>query len=127
MTKTLLALAAAALTLPAQAALTTSGSLMFTSFNADEDGFAMVALDSIDPNTKVYFSDNEWSGSSFNTGESYSSWTSGSATNLRHAVGRPRLQGIHGAPPLGLSSLPKSKSAPRGAFLWALCGQTSER
>lgn len=79
MTKTLLSLALAA-ALPAHAALTSAGDLTFTSFNADEDGFAMVALADIAPNTKVYFTDNEWSGTAFNTGESYSSWQSGGAT-----------------------------------------------
>lgn len=79
MTKILLSLALAA-ALPAHADLTAPGDLMFTSFNADEDGFAMVALANIAPNTKVYFTDNEWSGSAFNTGESYSSWLSGSTT-----------------------------------------------
>jgi hypothetical protein len=62
--------------LPASAALN-AGDLAFTAFNADEDGFAMVALAGITANTKVYFSDNEWSGTAFNTGESFSSWTSG--------------------------------------------------
>lgn len=81
MTKTLLSLALAAATaLPAHADLTAAGDLMFTAFNADEDGFALVALANIAPNTKVYFTDNEWSGSAFNTGESYSSWLSGNAT-----------------------------------------------
>lgn len=77
MQKTLLVLAlAAAAIAPAQAALKT-GDLAFTSFNADEDGWAMVAFTEIAAGTKVYFSDNEWTGSAFNGGESYSSWSSG--------------------------------------------------
>ena len=73
-----LALSLAALaTLPASAL--TTGDLAFTAFNADEDGFAMVALASLAAGTKVYFSDNEWNGSAFNTGESYLSWTVGAA------------------------------------------------
>ena len=77
MQKTLLAFALAAAALsPAHADLT-SGDLAFTSFNADEDGWAMVTFTEIAAGTKVYFSDNEWTGSAFNTGESYSSWTSG--------------------------------------------------
>lgn len=80
MTKTLLALAAALIALPSHADLTSTADLAFTSFNADEDGFAMVALANIAPNTKVWFTDNEWSGSAFNTGESYSSWLSGAGT-----------------------------------------------
>lgn len=63
--------------LPASAL--TTGDIAFTAFNADEDGFAMVTFVDLPAGTKVYFSDNEWDGSIFNTGESYSSWTSGAA------------------------------------------------
>lgn len=64
----------AAATLPAHAQ--SSGELLFTAFNADEDGFAMVTLVNLPSGTKVWFSDNEWDGvSAFNSGESYSSWT----------------------------------------------------
>lgn len=61
------------------------GDIAFTSFNANEDGFAIVALVDIAPNTTVFFTDNEWNGSAigaggaFNTGESYSQWLSGAA------------------------------------------------
>ncbi len=57
----------------------TAGDLAFTSFNADEDGFSMVALASIAANTTVYFGDNEYVSGAFNTGESYSKWVSGSS------------------------------------------------
>lgn len=53
------------------------GDLAFTSINADEDGWAMVALAPIPANTTIYFTDNEWDGSAFNTGESYTQWVSG--------------------------------------------------
>lgn len=62
---------AVAAALPASAL--TTGDLAFTAFNADEDGFAMVALADVAANTKLYFSDNEWTGAAFNTGESFSS------------------------------------------------------
>ena len=73
----LLALLLAVTGAQAQAALG-SGDLAFTAFNADEDGWAMAALADIAPNTKVYFTDNEWQGSAFNSGESYFQWSSGS-------------------------------------------------
>jgi hypothetical protein len=57
----------------------TAGDLAFTSFNADEDGFSMVALTSIAANTTVYFGDNEYLSGAFNAGESYSKWVSGSS------------------------------------------------
>lgn len=59
-----------------------SGDLAFTAFNADEDGFAVVALREIAPFSAVYFTDNEWSGGvpgtgTFNTGENTFLWASG--------------------------------------------------
>jgi len=78
MIKQLLALAAvAAAALPAQAL--TAGDIAFTSFNADEDGLSFVALTTIAAGTTVYFSDNEWNGSAFNTGESHNQWSSGAS------------------------------------------------
>ncbi|MEO5917855.1 MAG: SdiA-regulated domain-containing protein [Luteolibacter sp.] len=53
---------------------------MFTALNADEDGWAMVALVPIPANSTVYFTDNEWDGLAFNTGESYTQWVSGAST-----------------------------------------------
>lgn len=62
-----------------QAALV-AGDIAFTSFNADEDGLSFVSFVDIEANTTIYFSDNEWTGSAFNTGESYNQWTSGAST-----------------------------------------------
>jgi len=58
------------------------GDLAFTAFNADEDGFAVVALREIAPFSSIYFTDNEWSGGApgtgaFNTGESTFLWATG--------------------------------------------------
>jgi len=60
------------------------GDIALTAFNADEDGFAIVALRDLAPFTSVHFSDNEWSGGApgsgaFNTGENTFAWISGSA------------------------------------------------
>lgn len=59
-----------------------SGDLAFTAFNADEDGFAVVALRGLPQATTIYFTDNEWSGGApgsgaFNTGENTFVWTTG--------------------------------------------------
>ncbi|GAA5163611.1 PEP-CTERM sorting domain-containing protein [Viridibacterium curvum] len=68
-----------------QAGALGAGDIAFTSFNADEDGWSLVALADISANTTIYFSDNEWNGSAigsggaFNTGESYHQWVSGSS------------------------------------------------
>ncbi len=79
MKKQLLAGAIAALAAFNASALATAGDLAFTTFNADEDGWAMVALTNITANSTVFFTDNEWSGSAFNSGESYHRWVSGAS------------------------------------------------
>lgn len=90
--RNLLALALAAAAMHAHAL--SAGDLMFTSFNADEDGWAMAVLSDIAPNTTVYFTDNEWNGSAigaggaFNTGESYHQWNSGASTIVAGTVVR---------------------------------------
>jgi 2',3'-cyclic-nucleotide 2'-phosphodiesterase (5'-nucleotidase family) len=67
-------------TLPATALQT--GDIAFTSFNADRDAIAFVALDTIPQGEVIYFNDNEWNGSAigaggaFNTGEGVVTWTS---------------------------------------------------
>ena len=123
MTKTLLSLAlAAAAALPAHADLTTAGDLSFTAFNADEDGFSMVALADIAPNTKVYFTDNEWNGSAFNTGESYSSWLSGA--NVIAAGTVIRFSKVDSATLLAASVGSFSREAVSGSTNWGL--STSE-
>lgn len=79
MRKTLAAAAAALVATSAAHALGT-GDLAFTAVNADEDGWSLVTFVDIAAGTTVYFTDNEWGGSGFNTGESYHQWTSGAAT-----------------------------------------------
>ncbi|WP_132325291.1 MULTISPECIES: PEP-CTERM sorting domain-containing protein [Methylomonas] len=57
----------------------TAGDIAFTAFNADEDGLAFTTFKDIQANTNIYFADNEWTGSAFNTGESYNVWNSGAS------------------------------------------------
>lgn len=78
--KTAIALLLAASGINAHAALS-AGDIAFTSFNADEDGMSFVAFTSIAANTTIYFADNEYTGSAFNAGESFSQWVSG-ANNI---------------------------------------------
>ncbi|MBD0387344.1 MAG: PEP-CTERM sorting domain-containing protein, partial [Nostoc sp. C3-bin3] len=59
----------------------TQGDIAFISFNADEDGWSIVTFVDIDPNTIIYFTDNEATSlTAFNTGESYFQWNSGANT-----------------------------------------------
>ena len=52
------------------------GSIAFTGYNADgSDNLAFVALQQIVAGTVITFTDKEWNGTSFNTGEATWSWT----------------------------------------------------
>jgi len=52
------------------------GSIAFVGFNADgNDNIAFVALETLPAGTVIFFQDNEWSGTAFNTGESAWSWS----------------------------------------------------
>ena len=52
------------------------GSIAFIGFNADgNDSLAFVALATLPAGTTIFFSDREWTGSAFNTGEGGWSWT----------------------------------------------------
>ena len=56
----------------------TQDDIAFISFNADEDGWSIVTFVDIDPNTTIYFTDNEATSlTAFNTRESYFQWNSG--------------------------------------------------
>lgn len=68
---------AAVFAAPAQAL--TTGDIAFVAYNADEDGLAFVTFVDIAPNTSVFFRDDEWNGSAFNTGESATVWNSGAS------------------------------------------------
>ncbi|MEW6678216.1 MAG: PEP-CTERM sorting domain-containing protein [Pseudomonadota bacterium] len=79
MHKTLIALAMVAMS--AQANALTTGDLAFTSFNADDDGWAVVSFVDIAANTNIYFSDNEWNGTAFNDSNEHALvWNTGAAT-----------------------------------------------
>lgn len=75
-----------------------SGDMVFTSFNADEDGFSLATFVDINPNTTLYFTDNEWNGlaigagGAFNIGESYTQWNSG--MSLIHAGSLIRFSAV---------------------------------
>jgi len=57
------------------------GDLAFTTFNADQDGWALVALVDLAPGTQVFFTDNAWtSAGGFDSGGGFERWVSGSST-----------------------------------------------
>ncbi|MGF7151684.1 DNA-binding beta-propeller fold protein YncE [Sphingomonas zeicaulis] len=53
-----------------------AGSIAFVGFSADgNDDLAFVALETIPAGTVIYFNDQEWQGTAFNTGEGQAAWT----------------------------------------------------
>lgn len=94
--------ALAALVAAGSANAMVAGDIMFTAFNADEDGLAFVTFVDMAANTTIYFADNEWNGSAFNSGESYNVWNSGASviaagTVVRFsAYDKPTLSASHG-------------------------------
>ena len=71
---TVLTAAAAAASAPA---LSSTTDIAFTSFNADEKGWSLVTFADIASNTTIFFTDNEWNGSAWNSGEGFQVWNSG--------------------------------------------------
>ena len=113
--------AAAALAAPAHALST--GDIAFTAFNADEDGLSFVAFADIAANTTIYFADNEWNGSAFNTGESYSQWVSGGATIAAGTV--VRLIAFDKTPPTQSASVGTlSRVTVSGSANWGIAAST---
>ncbi|MPZ42528.1 MAG: PEP-CTERM sorting domain-containing protein [Betaproteobacteria bacterium] len=109
------ALAAALLAIGSSHAALQPGEIAFTAFNADEDGFAVVALRDIAPFSAIYFTDNEWSGGApggggFNTGEGTYAWVTGASVIA--AGGVVRFSDIDGA----------ARAASIGAFGQVLSG-----
>lgn len=118
MKKKLLVVAMLMATGSANAALN-AGDIMFTAFNADEDGWALTTFVDIAANTKIWFTDNEYVSGAFNTGESYSSWNTGasviaagtvirfssvdSATLLASSVGSFKRETVSGSSNWGIS------------------------
>jgi len=76
----ILSAALLAMSVSASAQALTTGDMAFTSFNADDDGWAMVTFVDIAANSTIYFSDNEWNGTAFaDSNEHALAWNTGAA------------------------------------------------
>ena len=53
------------------------GDIAFTAFNADEDGWAIVALTDLAANSTIYFTDSNWDGAAFTSSEGFHTWQTG--------------------------------------------------
>ncbi|HEY0955349.1 MAG TPA: PEP-CTERM sorting domain-containing protein [Roseateles sp.] len=114
----LIAAAAAALVSHSAVAAITAGDVAFTALNADEDGWALVTFVDIVANTTIYFTDNEWNGSAFNTGESYHRWVSGASTIAAGSV--IRFQNIDNATTLSSTLGTLSRASVSGSNNYGL-------
>lgn len=54
-----------------------AGDIAFTALNADEDGWAIVALTGLDADSTLYFSDSNWDGAAFSSAEGFHTWNTG--------------------------------------------------
>ncbi|MFX6601400.1 hypothetical protein ABTG86_19985, partial [Acinetobacter baumannii] len=54
-----------------------AGDIAFTAFNADEDGWAIVALTDLAANSTIYFTDSTWDGATFTSAEGFHTWQTG--------------------------------------------------
>lgn len=54
-----------------------AGDIAFTAFNADEDGWAIVALTDLAANSTIYFTDSNWDGATFTSAEGFHTWQTG--------------------------------------------------
>jgi PEP-CTERM motif len=115
------ALVVVALAAPAHAL--TAGDFAFTSFNSQEDGWSLVALNTIGANTTVYFSDNEFVGGAFNSGESYFQWNTGATALAAGTV--VRFSKIDNATTLAASAGTFTRAAVSGSTNYGL-SQTAD-
>lgn len=56
-----------------------AGDIAFSAFNADEDGWAVVALTDLAAGSTIYFSDSNWNGSGFGSAEGMHTWNTGAS------------------------------------------------
>jgi hypothetical protein len=71
------------------------GSIAFVGFNADNVfSLAFVVLEPIAAGTQIHFTDDEWTGSALNTGESRFTWTAGNDIAAGTIVQLNNLNGV---------------------------------
>lgn len=111
-----------------------AGDLQFVSFNADNESLALVSLVDVAPNTTFFLTDNEWTGSGFNTGESYHRWTTGAdgvaagtvvvftamgSTSLAASTGSLAREAVAGSNNYGISQTAETVYLYQGALATA--------
>lgn len=63
-----------------------AGDIAFTAFNADEDGWAIVALTDLAADSTIYFTDSNWDGAAFTSAEGFHTWQTGAAVIVAGTV-----------------------------------------
>ncbi|MDX2286666.1 MAG: choice-of-anchor I family protein [Bacteroidia bacterium] len=90
----------------------TTGDLAFTGFNADgTDGFAFVTFVDIPANTPIWFTDEEWNGTAFGTGEGDVVWSNPAITPAGTVVYLSAVSTAAPAATLGTAALGTTPAA----------------
>jgi hypothetical protein len=102
----------------------TAGSIAFVGFNGDgNDNLAFVALVDIPANTVINFTDKEWTGSGFNSGEGTWSWTATTAVAAGTII---RIDSVGGSPTTNTGSVSGSSGLSNDAeIVYAYVGSAS--
>ena len=99
------------------------GDLGFVGFNADgDDGFAIVALQDIAAGETVLFTDNEWDGQDFNSGEGLLSWTTTEAVAAGTVVTFEAVNGANPVASIGTVSGTAMELDGQSEMVWAFTG-----
>lgn len=101
------------------AGLVGPGDLAFIGFNADgDDDFAIVLLADAAAGTLVRFTDNEWQGSAFNTGEGSATWS------VTESLAAGTVVAFSNVDNAGNSGFGPSRGTLSNAFQFAVGGET---
>jgi len=94
------------------------GSIAFTFFNADgNDAFSFITLQEIPAGQMINFTENEWTGTAFNTGEGSLTWTNSSGASIPAGTVIDLTQISTQTPVVNIGS-----AVPSGAFLLSASG-----
>ena len=115
-----------ALTPAAFGALDGPGDIAFVGWNADgNDDFAFVAIVNINEGEVIVFTDNEWDGMAFNTGEAAMTWTAPMGGVARGTV--VTINSLQSSPSASVGTLGGTIPAlgASNESLWAILGTTA--
>ncbi|MBP6095243.1 MAG: hypothetical protein KBF58_04995 [Methyloversatilis sp.] len=107
----------------------TMGDIAFTSFNADEDGWSIVALTELTSHGTLYFTDSNWDGDAFATNEGFYAWDTGADAIVAGTVIRfSQIDKSNRSVSIGaLNMLRNAALSGTSETLYAYLGETADR